>query len=93
MFNEMLLTNIVAWVGGQTVVRGITTHIVALLDRLAPQLHKVWGYLVSVSLSVALTGVYLWGTAQFTPRAFVLYSVAVWATASGIYDSQKQKGE
>lgn len=89
MFDPGLTNTILVWLGGQAAVRALTSHIVKALDKLNCQLHTLWGYLVSVSLSVIITATFLWATDQFSGKSLVLYAVAVWVTASGIYDSAK----
>jgi hypothetical protein len=85
-FDPILFQNMIAWIGGISVVRGITTKITNLFKKAHPGLKKVIGYAASILVSTTVTLLYLGLTGQLTVGLFGLYGLPMWLTASGIYD-------
>lgn len=84
MFKQEIFNSLIAWLGGVGLVQVITEYLKKPFSFVKDK--KLLGYVLSVIVSFAVTGVYLVLTENRIWPDLVLYGIPLWAMASGIYD-------
>jgi len=90
MYDPIVTQSILAGVFGIISVVALTTWIKSLIikDTMTDLLKKVLSYVTSAVVSLVMTGAYLLLVSQtFTISNLLMYAVAVWFYASGLYDT------
>ena len=84
MFKQEIFNSLIAWLGGVGLVQVITEYLKKPFGFIGDK--KLLGYVLSVIVSFAVTGVYLYLTENRIWPDLVLYGIPLWVMASGIYD-------
>jgi hypothetical protein len=84
MFKQEIFNSLIAWIGGVGLVQVITEYLKKPFRFINDK--KLLGYVLSVIVSFAVTGLYLCLTENQIWPDLVLYGIPLWVMASGLYD-------
>ena len=85
-YDEQLLVNMIAWVGGLAGVTGLTAKITGLFKNASDAVKKIVGYVASILIAFLIPLVYFLLTGQFEIKVVLFYAISMWMVSSGIYD-------
>jgi hypothetical protein len=84
MFKKEIFDLLITWLGGVGLVQVITEYLKKPFGFVKDK--KLLGYVLSVIVSFAVTGLFLYLTGNQVWPNLALYGIPLWVMASGIYD-------